>query len=202
VFLLSFPSEYMTELYDAAMVRRLAGAYLALLSAAASAPYTPAIEVELATPDDERLLAAFVPGEMHPEYLSAPFTIHQFEDVAAAHPGRVALEFEGREMTYGEVGAGLKRWRAQHAAVSSLDAEIIVRELDVLVWGCACAGAVCGLCKGHPQKRAVRTEAGAEDDSNGGLDLHARLLACQLYKHPSVLFVASSSFPLTLFPPP
>ncbi|KAI3432787.1 hypothetical protein D9Q98_010372 [Chlorella vulgaris] len=95
--------EYMTELYDAAMVRRLAGAYLALLSAAASAPYTPAIEVELATPDDERLLAAFVPGEMHPEYLSAPFTIHQFEDVAAAHPGRVALEFEGREMTYGEL---------------------------------------------------------------------------------------------------
>jgi non-ribosomal peptide synthetase component F len=95
--------EYMEELYDASMVRRLAGAYLALLAAAAATPYTPAADVDLATPEDAQLLASFVPGDMHPEYLSAPLAVHMIEDVAAAHPDRVALEYEGKPMTYGEV---------------------------------------------------------------------------------------------------
>jgi amino acid adenylation domain-containing protein len=101
--------EYMEELYDAGTVRRLAGAYLALLAAAAAAPYTPAADVDLATPEDAKLLASFVPGTMHPEYLSAPLTVHGFEEVAAAHPDRVALEFEGQPMTYSELNARANR---------------------------------------------------------------------------------------------
>ena len=59
----------------------------------------------LLSAEDEGLLVRLASGDVRPEYLQAPFTVQRFESVAAEHAQRVALQFEGQEMTYAEVGA-------------------------------------------------------------------------------------------------
>lgn len=96
--------EYMAELYDAATVQRLGAAFLRLLGAAAETPQALAAGVPLLTAEDACLLGCLAASDMRPEYLQAPLTVQRFEEAVATHAQRVALQFEGQEMTYAEVG--------------------------------------------------------------------------------------------------
>lgn len=95
--------EYLAEVYDKESIARLAAAFVQFLAAAATAPGAPAAEVSLMSAADKAAVEGFVAGEMRADYAEAPFTIHAFEAVAAAHPRRVALEFGGEELSYAEV---------------------------------------------------------------------------------------------------
>ena len=97
--------EYMAELYDAAAVQRVGAAFLRLLGAAAETPQALAAGVPLLTAEDASLLGGLVASNMRPEYLEGPLTVQRFEDAVATHAQRVALQFEGQEMAYAEVGA-------------------------------------------------------------------------------------------------
>lgn len=95
--------EYMAEIYDGQSMARFAAALVQFLEAATADPGALAAEVSLMSAADKAAVEGFVAGDMRPEYQEAPFTIHAFEAVAAAHPQRVALEFGGEEMSYAEV---------------------------------------------------------------------------------------------------
>ena len=113
--------DYMTELFDAATIERLAASYIAVLDAATAQPMVPVDGLAIMGPADRQLLAHFSCGPLRPEHLEGPLFHEAFASVASQHPGRRCLVFEGAEMSYGQVNA------AADALAASLAAMDVVR---------------------------------------------------------------------------
>ncbi|WP_028447472.1 non-ribosomal peptide synthetase [Chitinimonas koreensis] len=110
--------EYATELFDRAGVERIAGRLVRLLHAVAAAPQTRLSALPLLDPAERALI---VDGwndtaTVYP----ADGAIHRlFERQARQHPDRVALVFEHRRLSYGELNARANRlahWLAARGA--------------------------------------------------------------------------------------
>ncbi|WP_214109319.1 non-ribosomal peptide synthetase/MFS transporter [Acrocarpospora catenulata] len=99
---------YNTDLFEAATVERLAGHLRTLLARVADRPDLPLSRIDLLTGDERRLVvdawndtAREFPGEA---------TLHgPIEVRAAATPDAVAVRFEGRSLSYGELDAAATR---------------------------------------------------------------------------------------------
>ena len=103
------------------------------------------------------LLAQFSCGPLRPERLEGPLFHEAFASVAAQHPGRRCLVFDGAEMSYGQVNAA-----AEALAGSLADAgvgpgtavgilldrsfELVVSILGVLKAGGGCFGLLLPAC--------------------------------------------------------
>ena len=97
--------DYMSELFDAGTITRMASNYAALLEAAAAQPEEAVERLSIVGAADRSLLTRFCTGELRPEYLDSPLIHGAFASVAAREPGRPCLVTEDRTMTYGEVRA-------------------------------------------------------------------------------------------------
>ena len=99
--------EYSSDLFDAETVEGFARHYLRLLQAGLEAPELSVDELPLL--DERGLSAATAAGApVRGDYPVA--LMHQrFEAQAAANPNAVALTFEGRSLTYGELNAQANR---------------------------------------------------------------------------------------------
>jgi amino acid adenylation domain-containing protein len=100
--------EYNSDLFDAAMIRRMLGHFQNLLEAAAAQPSLALSELPLLSPGEQRQLlvewndtAAEYPREAR---------IHElFEAQAAKTPQQAALAFEGEELSYEELNGRANR---------------------------------------------------------------------------------------------
>ncbi|HEX8116699.1 MAG TPA: amino acid adenylation domain-containing protein, partial [Pyrinomonadaceae bacterium] len=93
---------YRTDLFDAETIGRMAGHYERLLEAAARTPDEAVSRAELLDAKERRLLL----DEWNRTRTEAPAarSVHElFERRAAERPGAVAVVFEGREVSYGEL---------------------------------------------------------------------------------------------------
>jgi len=94
--------EYNTDLFDATTMRRLAGHYATILEGALADPEHPAADLALLAPGERHQLllewndsaAALASGSTLPELVAAQ---------ARHRPGAVAVVFDGRRLTYGEL---------------------------------------------------------------------------------------------------
>jgi amino acid adenylation domain-containing protein len=94
--------EYNTDLFDRATARRLVAHFQTLLEAAVAEPSRKLSELSLLT-EIERQHLLFDWNESGAEYPKENCIHELIEQQAAAAPGRVALVFEGSELTYGEL---------------------------------------------------------------------------------------------------
>ncbi|MFI0939409.1 amino acid adenylation domain-containing protein [Streptomyces sp. NPDC021020] len=97
---LQVSAEYSTELFDADRIERLIDHYAAALATGLAAPDTAVGDLDvLSAAERDRVLHAWNP----PPTPEAPGLLHE---VSAGHPAdRVAIGFEGVEVTYGELEA-------------------------------------------------------------------------------------------------
>ena len=93
--------EYATELLDAATVDRMAGHLRTLLAAAVAAPEGIVAEMPLLTEAEIRQLAE--PQGEPPAWPQSLCLHEQFELQVRQRPGAVAVSFDGRAWTYGEL---------------------------------------------------------------------------------------------------
>jgi amino acid adenylation domain-containing protein len=99
--------EYATDLFDAATAERMATRLRVLLESALAAPDAPISRLPLLNAGERETIAEWsgagervpVSGALH----------HRFEARAAARPQAVALTFDGRSSTYGELNARANR---------------------------------------------------------------------------------------------
>ncbi len=103
--------EYSTDLFDAATVERLAGHYERLLEAVVQDPHSALAALPLlADGEQQRLLSEFSGCGSE---LRELVPVHQlFEAQADAHGDRQAVEFDGQQLTYGELDARANRLAA------------------------------------------------------------------------------------------
>ncbi|MFH9658875.1 amino acid adenylation domain-containing protein [Streptomyces sp. NPDC017248] len=98
---------YATALYRASTARRLAGRFLLLLAQGCADPATPLHALEI-TAAQER--TAILTRWNAPVGSRPPEVLHRvFEDVARAHPERVALAGRGGHLTYGALESRANR---------------------------------------------------------------------------------------------
>ncbi|MFC4531515.1 amino acid adenylation domain-containing protein [Sphaerisporangium dianthi] len=126
---------YNTDLFEAATVERLAGHLRTLLERVSARPGLPLSRIDLLTEDERRLVvdgwndtATEFPGEA---------TLHgPIEARAASTPEAVAVRFEGRSLSYGELDAAATRvahtLRDLGAGVGSVVAVCAERSLELL----------------------------------------------------------------------
>jgi len=97
--------EYSTDLFDAPAAERMVGHFLALVEGAAADPERRLSELPMLSAAERAQLSA-IPIPVHFETLP----LHRlFETVAARNPQAVALSFEGREISYGELDRAANR---------------------------------------------------------------------------------------------
>ena len=154
--------EYNLDLFDAATVRRFAGAYATLIAAAVADPGLPFWELPLLTPEERVQLLAGWNDTAAP--LPRETAVHRWiEEQARRRPEAVAVVDGERALTYTELdtragalarrlaarGLGPERCVALHLERS---AEMVVALLAVMKTG----GAWLPLDPGHPAERLAR----------------------------------------------
>ncbi|MFD7998260.1 amino acid adenylation domain-containing protein [Streptomyces mirabilis] len=97
--------EYATALFDRATVARFAGHLLRLLAGIAAAPEASVTSYDILG-DEERAVLLGAPEEPRP----VARRVHElFEEQAALTPRRIAVSFEGTDLTYAELNARANR---------------------------------------------------------------------------------------------
>jgi non-ribosomal peptide synthetase component F len=94
--------KYDTRLFERASIERLAGHLLRLAESGAARPHARLSELELLAPEERRLLIHDW-GAPRARHVAEPCLHRRFEARARAAPAAVALSFEGRHMSYGEL---------------------------------------------------------------------------------------------------
>jgi natural product biosynthesis luciferase-like monooxygenase protein/amino acid adenylation domain-containing protein len=94
--------EYATDLFDAERMERLSEHYRTLLEAAVANPDLPMSQLSLLTPGERRLMLEEW-NQTEVEYRASKCVHEIVEEQAALFPDRIAVEFDGREMTYSEL---------------------------------------------------------------------------------------------------
>jgi fengycin family lipopeptide synthetase D len=94
---------YDSTLFKASTIERMAANFLTLLDSIASSPKQPASKLQLLSEAEQQLLASFNDTE-------APFPtdcsiVELFEKQVALRPEKVAVSFQGQELTYSELNA-------------------------------------------------------------------------------------------------
>ncbi|HYX26914.1 MAG TPA: amino acid adenylation domain-containing protein, partial [Thermoanaerobaculia bacterium] len=151
--------EYRTDLFSAALVRRLADHFTTLLAGAVAEPQRRLSELPLLTPAEERQLRADGSGEAVPCPLETAVHL-RVEAWAQRAPGALAVSGAGESLTYGELAGRARRlaaWlRAQGVepevrvpVVLERSPESVVAALAVLLAG----GAYVPLDPAYPQER-------------------------------------------------
>jgi amino acid adenylation domain-containing protein len=129
--------EYSTDLFEPATIRRLAGYYARLLEAGVANPEQSISELAMLPEAERRQLlvewndtAAEIPGKN--------LCVHQLIEAQAARtPDQVALVWEERELTYGELNFRANQL-AQHLAALGVGPDVLVgvyvqRSIDMVV---------------------------------------------------------------------
>jgi aspartate racemase len=96
--------EYNTDLYESGTIRRLLGHFQTLLEGIDADPRRPISELPMLAASEERQLLREW-NETGTEYPRSQPIHALFEEQAAGAPDAVAVLFEGRELTYGELNA-------------------------------------------------------------------------------------------------
>ncbi len=113
--------EYSTDLFDAPAAERMVGHFLALAEAAGANPEQRLSELPMLSAAEREQLAA-LPTPIHFE--TRP--LHRlFEDAVARNPHAVALSFEGREISYGDLDRDANRL-ARHLRALGVGPEVRV----------------------------------------------------------------------------
>jgi amino acid adenylation domain-containing protein len=127
---------YNVDLFDRATITRMAGHFATLLGGIADEPATPISRLPILT-DQERHQLIVEWNDTHRDY-PADKCIHQlFEDQAARSRDRVAVVFEGEQLTYGELNERANRL-AHHLIGLGAGPEVLVgicveRSLEMIV---------------------------------------------------------------------
>lgn len=103
---------YNVDLFDRATVEQIARHFVRLVEQASLQPERRLSAASVFTPD-ERELVLHGWYDDRPDYLPGPLVHESFAHVAAASPDRVAVAFEGVDVTYGELDRRanrLARW--------------------------------------------------------------------------------------------
>ncbi|HEX8149148.1 MAG TPA: condensation domain-containing protein, partial [Pyrinomonadaceae bacterium] len=100
--------QFNTDLFEPETVQRMAGHYRSLLEAVAADPDLLVAELPLLTPAEERQLAAWNDTSVY--YDTDGLCLHElFERQARRTPDAVAVEYDGRGLTYAELNARANR---------------------------------------------------------------------------------------------
>ena len=94
--------EYATDLFDAATIERWAGHLTVLFEAMTAAPQSDVVALPLLTQDDRSLILQGF-NDTAVSYPSDRLVHHWFEEQVAHSPEAVALVFEDRSLSYGEL---------------------------------------------------------------------------------------------------
>ncbi|NOK38896.1 amino acid adenylation domain-containing protein, partial [Corallococcus exercitus] len=158
---LGFVWEYNTALFEEATVARMAEHYTRLLAAAVARLEQPLASLPLLT-DEERQQLLFTWNDTHADYPRDASLTALFEEHAARSPQAIAVEFEGRQLTYGELDARANQL-AHHLRKLGVDVgtpvglctgrslEMVVATLAILKAG----GAYVPLDPGYPTERLL-----------------------------------------------
>ncbi|WP_157117329.1 non-ribosomal peptide synthetase, partial [Nocardia flavorosea] len=126
---------FATDLFDRATVQGFADRFTRLLSRIVAAPFAPVGDLEIFAPVERtRVLAEWNATE---HALPERLLLDGFERMAAAHPDRVAVSFEGTSLSYGEFSARVNRLArhliAQGVGPESLVGLLVSRSVDLVV---------------------------------------------------------------------
>ncbi|MGW0183951.1 condensation domain-containing protein, partial [Nocardia sp. NPDC003345] len=149
---------YATDLFDPATVRGFADRFLRLLGAIVADPSGAVGDLELLAPAERIRVLQQWNDTRHP--LPGGLLLDGFQRSALAHPDRVAVSFEGDELTYAEFSARVNRLARllieQGVGPESLVGLLMSRSID-LVAGMyavlAAGGAYVPLDPAHPAER-------------------------------------------------
>uniref|UniRef100_UPI002456CA53 non-ribosomal peptide synthase/polyketide synthase n=1 Tax=Nocardia wallacei TaxID=480035 RepID=UPI002456CA53 len=149
---------YASDLFDAATVRGFVDRFVRLLGEIVAAPQAPVGDLELLDGGErERILVAWndTRYEVAPELL-----LDGYRRAVAAHPDRIAVSFEGAELTYREfderVNVLARRLIYQDVGPEALVGLAVRRSLDLVVGMYAiitAGGAYVPLDPDHPAER-------------------------------------------------
>ncbi|RKH72154.1 non-ribosomal peptide synthetase [Corallococcus interemptor] len=137
---LDFVWEYNTALFDEATVARMAEHYTRLLAAAVAQVDQPVARLPLLA-DEERQRLLYTWNDTHADYPREASLTALFEEQAARTPQAIALEFEGRQLTYSALDARANQL-AHHLRALGVD-----------------VGTPVGLCTGRSLEMVVATLA-------------------------------------------
>jgi amino acid adenylation domain-containing protein len=98
---------YSTDVFEAPTIRRMVGHWLTLLEAAVAHPETLLRDLQLLTADESRWLRTASAG---PQREIPPATVHGLIEAQCDRtPSRVAIEYEGQQVTYRELNDAATR---------------------------------------------------------------------------------------------
>ncbi|WP_157117327.1 non-ribosomal peptide synthetase, partial [Nocardia flavorosea] len=149
---------YRQDMFDEADVRRIADQLVRVLTALTAAPDRPLGEIDLLDDAERDLVLRQWNATDH--VLPERLLLDGFERMAAAHPDRVAVSFEGTSLSYGEFSARVNRLArhliAQGVGPESLVGLLVSRSVDLVVGMyavVAAGGAYVPLDPSHPGER-------------------------------------------------
>ena len=127
--------EYSTELFEAGTIRRMAEHYLHLLEQLTRSPSARLSELSMLTPAELELVREWNDTAANLEH--AACIHHLVEQQARAIPGAIAVDFEGQELTYGELNARANQV-AHHLRAMGVEPEVLVgifieRSIEMIV---------------------------------------------------------------------
>ncbi|MGB8954626.1 MAG: amino acid adenylation domain-containing protein, partial [Tumebacillaceae bacterium] len=127
--------EYNTDLFDAATIERMTGHFSNLLQEIVANPEAPIGQIDFLTAQDRDMYARINGTAV--EYDLNHLLTDAFVEQATAHPERIALIFEDRTMTYGELHERSNRLahflRAQGVQRNQLVAIMMERSMEMMV---------------------------------------------------------------------
>ncbi|MGB8954177.1 MAG: amino acid adenylation domain-containing protein, partial [Tumebacillaceae bacterium] len=126
---------YNTDLFDTATIERMSGHFRNLLESIAANPELPIGQIDFLTAQDRDMYARI--NNTAVEYDLNHLLTDAFVEQATAHPERIALIFEDRTMTYGELHERSNRLahylRAQGVQRNQLVAIMMERSMEMMV---------------------------------------------------------------------
>ncbi|WP_223635810.1 non-ribosomal peptide synthetase [Corallococcus sp. EGB] len=137
---LDFVWEYNTALFEEATLSRMAEHYTRLLAAAVARLDEPVARLPLLS-EEERQRLLFTWNDTHGDYPREASLPALFEEQVRRAPSAIAVEFEGRQLTYGELDARANQL-AHHLRALGVD-----------------VGTPVGLCTGRSLEMVVATLA-------------------------------------------
>uniref|UniRef100_UPI0024540847 non-ribosomal peptide synthetase n=1 Tax=Nocardia flavorosea TaxID=53429 RepID=UPI0024540847 len=149
---------FSRDLFDPETAASFADRFMRLLDAVVTTPGVPVGDLEILAPVERMEVLADWNSTEHalPEQL----LLDGFERMAAAHPDRVAVSFEGTSLSYGEFSARVNRLArylvAQGVGPESLVGLLVSRSVDLVVGMyavVAAGGAYVPLDPSHPAER-------------------------------------------------
>ena len=151
--------EFANALFEPESAERMQDHLTRLLEAVARQPEASATRIHLLG-EQERDRVLYEWNDTRTPYRDATLMFQPFEENAANHPHRVALLFEDRQVTYGELNARANQLahhlRSEGAAPGSLVAVCLERSVELVVTLLAvqkAGAAYVPLDPGHPKDR-------------------------------------------------